>query len=111
MKKLTLQGGFQGDVAIIAVKGFPKDAKPTESRTLAYGESTGHHHIVRGDVDMRETAEAFYFRVAEDAEDTPAIVHIGDEHESIEITPGTVWCVPKLSQVEYDGSEERRVLD
>jgi hypothetical protein len=109
MKKLTKQGGFQGDVSIVPADKFPTDAKPTNNRIVAYGESTGHNHQIIGKVDMRETAEAFYFQVAPDEKAT--MVHIGEEHEAIEILPGQVWRVAKTPQVEYDGSEERRVLD
>jgi len=109
MKKLTRFGGFQGDVAIIPVDKFPKDAKPTKNRIVAYGEATGHNHQIVGDVDMRETETHFYFMVAPD--NNAMMKHIGDDHETIEITPGQVWCVPKYSQREYDGELERRAMD
>ena len=104
-----MQGGFQGDVSILPVSEFPVDANPTKTRIVAYGESTGHNHQIVGQVDMRETADAFYFQVAPDEQAT--MVHIGEEHEDIEILPGQVWRVAKTPQVEYDGSEERRILD
>lgn len=108
-KQLTKYGGFQGDVIIILVDAVPADATPSRNRIVAYGESTGHHHIVEGDVTCYETPRAWYYQVAPEA---PAVVrHIGEEHAPIEIAPGLIFQVPKLSQVEYDGENERRLRD
>jgi hypothetical protein len=108
-KKLTEYGGFQGDVSIVPVSEFPNDAQPTKNRIVAYGEATGHHHSIRGNVDMRETGEAFYFTVV--GEEPVVITHIGGEHEDIEILPGIIWRVAKVAQVEYDGAQERKMRD
>jgi len=108
-KKMTTKGALQGDIAIVPIADFPSDAKPTKNRILAYGEVTGHHHQISGNVDMRETQDAFYFRVAPDAD--AQIIHIGDDHETIEILPSIVWRVAKVSQVEYTFEEERQVSD
>lgn len=108
MKKLTEFGGFQGDIVLIVVGKLPEDAKPTENRVVAYGESTGHHHIVTGDALGWETDDAWYYQaIGNDVR----MHHVGDDHEDIEIAPGLIFRVPKLSQVEYDGRNERRVMD
>ena len=109
MKKLTQHGGFQGDVVIIPVGRFPRDAQPTKNRKIALGESTGHYHHITGNVDVRETNTDFYFTVVPG--EAGMIEHFGGDHETIEITPGIVWRVPKYSQREYDGENERRALD
>lgn len=103
-------GAFQGDVVIhrIDVDAIPSDAKPTQNRIVAYGEATGHHHVIEGECDVLENLFGFVVKVAEP--NTAKLVHIGNEHETIEITPGIYW-IPREAQVEYDGEEERRVCD
>lgn len=101
-------GFMQGDVIGHYVQSIPEGAIVTKERIVAYGESTGHHHIVQGVQEAYETKEGFYFVVA--PEDTAEVVHIGNDHETIKLLPGIVY-VPRESQVEYDGEEERRVLD
>lgn len=108
-KQLSKLGGFQGDVAILVVESIPDDAKPSQNRIVAYGEATGHHHVIEGNVTCCDTPQAWYYQVGPEA---PAVIrHIGDEHASIEIAPGLIFMVPKLSQIEYDGENERRVMD
>lgn len=112
MKQLTNKGGFQGDVAIVPVDGFPKDAKPTKNRKVALGEVTGHSHQILGDVDMRETSDAFYFQVLGNSQVVISHEpHPDTEHETIEILPNQVWRVAKVAQVEYDGEQERAARD
>ena len=108
--KTNKLGAFQGDVVIHKIAGnkIPADAEPTKNRIVAYGEATGHHHMIEGECDVYENLFGFAVKVAEP--NTATLVHIGGEHETIEMTPGTYW-IPKEAQVEYDGAEERRVLD
>lgn len=101
-------GFLQGDVVGLYVPELPAEAKPTKQRIVAYGEATGHHHIIQGDVKAYETATDFYFVVAQ--EEKAKVVHIGNDHETIVLQPGIIR-IPRESQVEYDGEEERRVLD
>jgi len=100
-------GFLQGDVVGLYVKGLPKAAKPTKQRIVAYGEATGHHHVVQGSVQAYETATDFYFVVGPEPAE---IVHIGNDHETIILQPGIIR-IPRESQVEYDGEMERRVVD
>jgi hypothetical protein len=101
-------GFVQGDVIGHYVSELPAEAKLSKQRIVAYGESTGHHHIVEGVKEAYEVAEGFYFVVA--PEENATLVHIGNDHDTIKLLPGIIY-VPRESQVEYDGEEERRVLD
>jgi len=48
---------FQGDVDIREVKIIPKSAKFLDTKTIMYGEQTGHHHTFNGQVLVYEPQE------------------------------------------------------
>lgn len=52
MKKLIK--GHQGDVQFKMISKLPAEAKPIENTPLAYGEISGHVHILTGDVQLLE---------------------------------------------------------
>lgn len=120
MRKITAtQNVFvQGDVPSLRIGTLPANATPAKSRTVAYGEVTGHHHTVNGGTvyDVETDVAGQLFRgvcVVVDEGETAELVHnSGGEHDVIEMTPG-IWFIPGLGQqqVEYDGENERRVLD
>ncbi len=51
MKKVT---GMQGDVQFKQIETLPKEAKKVSNKPIAYGEHSGHQHILTGDVEMFE---------------------------------------------------------
>jgi hypothetical protein len=99
-------GGIQGDVPFRYVEKLPANVKPAKSNIVAYGEVTGHHHIV-------EEAQMF----TDDLGNLFALVEkptrlLHHEHGVIELEPGVIqFGKDGVQQVEYDGEEERRVLD
>ena len=100
----AVTGGFQGDVGFVPAS-IPKEAKKVKSRILALGEATGHHHVLTEECQVYEMAEGLFFRIPEGVE-TAQLLH--QEHDAIVIAPGEYRVV---EQVEYDGEEERRVMD
>lgn len=52
MKKLIK--GHQGDVQIKMITKLPANAKSIPNKPLAYGEISGHVHVLTGDVDLFE---------------------------------------------------------
>lgn len=54
MKKETTIKGHHGDVQFKMIKSLPDGAKKIENRPLAYGEVSGHVHILTGKVDLFE---------------------------------------------------------
>jgi hypothetical protein len=46
--------GHQGDVQFTQVSKLPANAKKIENRPIAYGEHSGHQHVLTGNVDMYE---------------------------------------------------------
>lgn len=112
-------GACQGDVPILRVASLSEGATPTKERIVAYGETTGHHHEIIGDVDCFQvvrTLEGQLFKGMEVVVTEGKPAHIfhngGGEHATIEMTPGIYFIpAPGQQQVEYDGAQERRVMD
>lgn len=46
--------GHQGDVQFRAIASIPKGAKKIADRPIAYGEHSGHQHVLTGDVELFE---------------------------------------------------------
>ncbi len=121
MKKVIANsiGAVQGDVPIVRISKLTKGGKRTEQRVVALGEVTGHHHQIVGEVDVYEVerkvgGELFPGFEVVVVEGKPATIehNSGGEHYTVEMTPG-LWFIPAPGhqQVEYDGVNERRVMD
>ena len=101
----------QGDVIILATNKIPKDAKPVARDNgrivLAYGEVTGHAHLIDSDTalflatDLDEMADRF-LRVEKQCQ----VVH--DEHDTVTLPPGD-YVVRR--QREYAPEAIRNVAD
>lgn len=102
----------QGDVALVLIEsGIPKGAKEVEHDpdgiVLAYGEATGHKHLV---VTTKEQSRAKLWdagaeRFLQVLEKT-ALRH--EEHAPVELDPGIYRVV---QQREYGPEEIRNVSD
>ena len=98
--------GVQGDVPIIRRAQLPPNARPIQGKTLRLGEVTGHHHIVDGECQLYHVADGPRVELWVEFFSDVKINH--QEHGTL-LFPAGVYIVPE--QVEYDGAEERRVLD
>lgn len=107
-------GAPQGDVPILKVGNLSKNAKKTKNRTVALGEVTGHHHTIYGKCATYETMREIEGQLFPGLEvvvtETVELRH--QEHDAIEMTPGIYFIpAPGHQQIEYDGEQERRVMD
>ena len=97
----------QGDVLLVQVDALPSDAglqdKASSDIVLAYGELTGHAHVVNATAASLCDSSGEYFLEVSAA--TP-LSH--QEHASIVLEPG-VYRV--IRQREYTPQENRRVQD
>jgi hypothetical protein len=99
----------QGDIGLVRIAALPEGegaaVKPVNGRLiLAEGESTGHHHAIVADT---LPALKWFGDVRVVVADEPfSLVH--EEHEALHFEPGMYAVVERF---EYDGAEERRVLD
>lgn len=100
----------QGDVMIARINEVPADltAVPRDNGrvVLAYGEVTGHAHVVEGDCELLaadvEELEERFLRVEQEAR----VVH--DEHDTIVLPPGDYRVT---GQREYTPEKIVRVAD
>jgi len=97
----------QGDVLLVQVDSLPPDAgledKSSSDIVLAYGEVTGHAHVVDASAASLYNSQGEHFLEVVAA---TALSH--QEHASIVLEPGVYRVV---RQREYTPQETRRVQD
>jgi hypothetical protein len=102
----------QGDVLVVETNTIPAGVEPVERDSgrlvLAYGEVTGHAHVVVGEAELFAPAdvaelEERFLRVEQEG---AQLVH--DEHSTIDLPPGD-YVVKR--QREYSPQEIRTVAD
>jgi hypothetical protein len=74
MKK---QQGHAGDVQFKQIASLPKSAKQIANTPIAYGEKSGHVHVVTGDVELFELDGKMFAAVGKDG---AVLQHL---HESV----------------------------
>lgn len=91
-----------GDLLIVEVDNIPSEAKLKEGRILAYGEVTGHKHVM--DVgELFETREGkLYLKLGKMGK----LSH--EEHKQITLPPGSYEVI---RQREYSPERIRQVAD
>ncbi len=108
---------FQGDVDIREIQKIPKSAKLLDTKTVMYGEATGHHHTFHGQVLVYEPTEnetlqirdeqipiQKYVQVLEDAQ-------LSHQEHATQVIPKGNYVI--LQEREWDVLENqiRRVID
>lgn len=97
----------QGDVLLRAVDQIPKDAIAQQAQgaliVLAYGEATGHAHVV-------DATQATIYKVGDkDFIETRPGAHLRhEEHSALALEPG---CYQVVRQREYEPAGWRGVVD
>ena len=108
---------FQGDVDIRSIGKIPKSAKLLDSKTIMYGEATGHHHTFKGQVLVYEPQEKDMISVGNEQVQIQKYIQVQQdailehqEHRPQTIPKGT-YAV--LQEREWDvlGNQIRRVMD
>ena len=103
-------GAVQGDVPIVRIDDLPQNAVKSKSRIVALGEATGHHHIIDGTVKEAEIYTDAIGNLFALVKKEVKVLH--QEHAPVILEPGVYrFGLDGFQQVEYDGEEERRVLD
>lgn len=106
-----------GDVDGISIKSIPKDAKPLETKTVMYGEQSGHHHTFNGQVLVYEPSKPTFIEVEGEQRQVQKYVQVEgkaqlthQEHTTKTIPEGSYAI---LQELEFDPLEQqiRRVMD
>lgn len=98
---------LQGDVAGMYVAALPDGAVRIDSNIVAYGEVTGHHHIVETAEMYKDPATGNLFALV-----TQPTQLLHQEHAPWDLRPGVIQFGERgLMQVEYSGEEERAARD
>lgn len=90
----------QGDVLITLMDTLPIKAKRLKTKTIVYGEATGHHHDLVGG-DIFEKDGLLYLTLASQG----SVTH--QEHDTIELEPG-VYAVTR--QREYLAADMTKLV-
>lgn len=92
----------QGDVFLFPIEKLPEGVKPEDTKTVAYGEVTGHHHDLVGTAQVYSLENQLFAEVGEDV----VITH--QEHSQLAVEKGLYEI---RIQQEYTPEEIRNVLD
>jgi hypothetical protein len=95
----------QGDVLFVPIERLPEGIKLEQTKTVAYGEQTGHHHTLV-EVDGKARVFSLENNLFTKVEGDVVITH--QEHQELPIAPGLYEI---RIQQEYTPEEVRRVLD
>ena len=87
----------QGDILLKRINGIGGKLVGNGKRVLAYGEKTGHSHILNGDISYYENNGMLMAQIRNNAE----LVH--EEHKNIGVPPGDYLVI---RQRELDLVEE-----
>lgn len=108
---------FQGDVDIREIKSIPKSAKLLDTKTVMYGEKTGHHHTFNGQVLVYEPTEQETIQVRDEQVQIERYVQVLEDatlthqEHAKQVIPKGNYAI--LQEREWDVLENqiRRVVD
>lgn len=94
----------QGDVLINKIDSLPKGVKKLKTRTVAYGEVTGHSHKFLEGVDIYQLQETLFLQVHK----PQPLIH--EEHNKIMLDPG-FYEISNEREYDYINEDLRKVID
>ena len=104
---MTIKGQkVQGDVLLTPEKTLPKGAKRLDTKTLALGEATGHHHTMQGPATLFQDEQSVVWLVVDD----PGAELVHQEHGVIVVEPGVYRYDGQVEADPFTGLA-RRVTD
>lgn len=106
-KTVNSVGAIQGDVPVLRIDRLPDGVRLRKDHIVAFGEATGHHHILETDAQVYEDGLGNLFAKIE-----YPVRLLHHQHAPIVLNPGVYQIgLAGVNQVEYAGEEERRVVD
>lgn len=106
-----------GDVDGIRIGSIPEDANPLQTKTVMYGEQSGHHHTFSGQVLVYEPTKPTFLEVDGEQRQVQKYVQvsgkaqISHQEHATKIIPEGSYAI--LQELEFDPLEQqiRRVMD
>ena len=106
-----------GDVDGIRVESIPVDVKPLETKTVMYGEQSGHHHTFSGPVLVYEPTKPTFIEVEGEKRQVQKYVQVSGkaqlshQEHATKVIPEGSYAI--LQELEFDPLEQqiRRVRD
>ena len=114
MKSLDFR---HGDVDGIRIESIPKDVKPLETKTVMYGEQSGHHHTFSGQVLVFEPIKPTFIEIDGEQRQIQKYVKVqgkaqlSHQEHATKIIPEGSYAI--LQELEFDPLEQqiRKVID
>lgn len=88
----------QGDVLLLRVTRLPEGCKRRDSRTVALGEHTGHHHTFDDGVAIMDAPDGRVFVVNENDVPTP-LTH--QEHNPVVAAPKETYAFGLVQEKDW----------
>lgn len=103
----------QGDVLLKPVNALPKNCVRLETRTIAHGEISGHHHTFDEGVVLFEKPESKnHRRLVFAVNETDAPVHLRhQEHNMVILAPHQVYQFGQVREKDWFTEMVRPVID
>lgn len=108
---------FQGDVDIREIPQIPKSAKLLDTKTVMYGEKTGHHHSFSGQVLVYEPTNKDMIQVRGESVQVQKYVEVvqdtkltHQEHAE-QIIPKGKYAILQEREFDVLSQQIRRVID
>lgn len=100
----------QGDVLLRKVTALPKGCVRKDSKTLALGEHTGHHHSFESNsgIALMEAPDKTVFAVNEGTR-KETLIH--QEHKPVELAPGEICEFGQVREKDWFQDMVRTVQD
>lgn len=100
-----------GDVDGRRIDKLPEKVRKLPTKTVMYGEATGHHHTFSGQVVVYEPTEPTFIHIGNDKSQVLKYVHVKEqatithqEHPARDIMPG-IYAITK--EREFDPLEQQ----
>lgn len=106
-----------GDVDGIRIEEIPKDVKPLQTKTVMYGEQSGHHHTFSGQVLVYEPSKPTFIEIDGEKRQVQKYVQVqgkaqlSHQEHATKVIPEGSYAI--LQELEFDPLEQqiRRVQD
>lgn len=108
---------FQGDVGIRYIESIPNSAKLLDTKTIMYGEQTGHHHTFAGQVLVYKPTENDTIKVRDESVLVQKYVTLSQDTELVhqehatQVIPKGTYVITQEREWDVLENQMKRVMD